>query len=698
MNHLNQTLRRARAAFQSGEFRQGATLCRALLAEDANNLEARYFLGLSHALHGEVDTAVAEWQRVLAVRPDDFSTRANLGAALLQLERPAEAIAHLSAALAIDATHAQLHANLGRALAKTGRHAEAAQTLAGALALAPRDIDVILARAAALEHSGPQGAAIDSLNEAMRLQPEAFELHYALGVYLHRGGHPRLALARYDQALSLAPRSAPILRDKGRVLEVLQQLPDALECFRAALDQDAADPGTLAGALSCSVRLCAWDLASDYERRLRAVSTGLRALHPFLALSTAEDPADQRCCAQAHWPTSTPTRLRPEIEVKREHYGRIRIAYVSSDLGDHPVGRLLTGLIEQHDRRRFELIGVALKADAGSSEVGRRLRAAFDVYHEVSGIDDAAVANLLRQSKVDIAVDLNGYTVGGRPGIFAHRAGPVQVNYLGYAGTLGAAFMDYLLADHIVIPEGTERWYAEQVIRLPYCYLPNDDRRVLARIPSRSEVGLPEEGLVFCAFTNYYKINPPMFDVWMRLLAQLPGSVLWLRTGDPAANANLCNEARVRGVAPERLVFAPPVPDMAAHLARQRLADLYLDTLPYNAHSTTCDALWLGLPVLTCAGRSFASRVAASALTAAGLPQLITHNLEEYERRALELAYNPALLRELRAQLERSRSTSPLFDTARYTRELECAYATMHLRHLRGDPPLAFAVEPNAAA
>jgi len=285
-----------------------------------------------------------------------------------------------------------------------------------------------------------------------------------------------------------------------------------------------------------------------------------------------------------------------------------------------------------------------------------------------------------------------GYTQGLRLGIFAHRAAPVQATYLGYAGTLGAPYMDYLIADAVAIPAGEEHFYSESVVRLPHCYLPNDDQRPIAAPPTRAAAGLPARGAVLCAFTNAYKINPPVFAVWMRLLRETPGSVLWLRGMGEAARTNLEREAERHGVGRERLVFAPHVAGMAEHLGRQSLADLYLDTQPYNAHSTACDALWAGVPVLTCAGRSLAARVAASALTAVGLPELITHTLGEYEAKALELLREPQKLQELRDKLARERRGAPLFDTARFTRHLESAYLTMHERAARGAPPLGFSV------
>ncbi len=707
MNETNLTLHRARTALQRGQLDQTAELCRGLLAQDADNVEARYFLGLSCALDGDVDTAIGEWRSILASHPADFRTRANLGAALLQQGRAEEAIAHLQAALALEHSHARLHISLGRAHALIGQPRHAADSFARAVALEPHNVDAALGCAAALQQGGNPPAAIDQLEQAARRNPTSADLHYALAVCRHRAGQLETALISYGRALDLVPTAASALRDRSRALESLQRLPEALQGFQTALAYDAADPSLLAGALSCSLRLCAWTHLADYMQRLRQVPSGLESLHPFVALSIAEDPDDQRRCAAVRGPAATaPIPTPTQAGEARAHGGgspaahdrdaRIRIAYVSSDLGDHPVGRLLCSLIEHHDRAQFEVIGVALGTDPHSNPEAARLRAAFESYHEAGRLDDASVAALLRESGVDIAIDLNGYTSGGRPAIFAHRAAPVQVNYLGYAGTLGAAYIDYLIADEVVIPHGAEQWYAEKVVRLPHCYLPSDNRRALADPPTRAQVGLPEQGLVWCAFTNNYKISPSVFDVWMRLLTAVPGSVLWLRAGHPVAAENLRQEARARGVEPDRLVFAPPLPGMAEHLARQRLADLYLDTLPYNAHSTTCDALWAGLPVLTCAGRSFASRVAASALTAVGLPELITSSLAEYERRALELTQEPGRLQALRAHLERQQSTSPLFDCARYARHLESAYTRMHQRRVRGEPPESFAVAPDA--
>jgi predicted O-linked N-acetylglucosamine transferase (SPINDLY family) len=354
----------------------------------------------------------------------------------------------------------------------------------------------------------------------------------------------------------------------------------------------------------------------------------------------------------------------------------------------------LVGLLESHDREGFETIAVSLESP-DSSMLGQRIRKAVDRFVDVSQMSDSAAADALRQLEVDIAVDLQGFTQGMRTEIFARRAAPVQVSYLGYPGTMGARYIDYIIADRIVIPEGAEDAYSERIVRLPDSYLPFDNRQSIAAItPTRAEAGLPASGFVFCAFNNPFKIIPAVFDVWMRLLRATPGSCLWMRWAHERIVTNLRREAMVRGVEPERVVFASKLAVLEDHLARQRLADLFLDTWPYNAHSTAAQALRSGLPVLTWQGASFASRVASSLLHTLGLPELVTHDLQEYERRALELACHPEQIAALRERLARARATTPLFDTARYGRHLESAFRLMVERHRRGQTPTHLDITP----
>jgi predicted O-linked N-acetylglucosamine transferase (SPINDLY family) len=370
---------------------------------------------------------------------------------------------------------------------------------------------------------------------------------------------------------------------------------------------------------------------------------------------------------------------------------RVRLAYLSADFHDHATAYLVAELFERHDRARFEVTGFSYGPD-DQSAMRARLKAGLDRFVDVRGRSDREVAELMRAEGIDIAVDLKGFTGNNRAGIFAWRGAPLQAAYLGFPATMGASFIDYIIADQVVIPPGLEGAYAEKVVRLPDSYQVNDrQRRIAERTPSRAAAGLPEQGFVFCSFNNNYKIRPATFDVWMRLLRQVEGSVLWLLQDNAAAVENLRRHAEARGVAADRLVFAPRL-GLDAHLARHRLADLFLDTFPVNAHTTASDALWAGLPVLTCAGATYAGRVAGSLLHAVGLPELITHSLGDYEALALRLAREPALLASFRQRLVRDRQTCALFDTTRFTRHLEAAYTAMWERQQGGEPPESFAV------
>lgn len=384
------------------------------------------------------------------------------------------------------------------------------------------------------------------------------------------------------------------------------------------------------------------------------------------------------------------------FESRQAHGSRIRIGYFSADFRVHPVAQLLVELIELLDRTRFELIGYSLRRP-DASPLGQRMALAFDRFIDVSENSDAELVTLAREMQLDIAVNLSGHTAGSRTNVFAKRIAPVQVNYLGYPGTMGADYMDYLITDHVVCPPDSEAWYTEKLARLPNCFMPHDSRQKISeRTPSRIESGLPERGFVFVCFNNQYKITPEVFSVWMRLLRQVDGSVLWLTDGPEMMKRNLQREAMVRGVASERLIFAKRVEAMEDHLARYSLADLFVDTLPYNAHTTACDALWAGVPVLTRTGQAFASRVAASLLHAVGLPELVTDSPEAYEALALSLARDPALMAGVRRRLAEQRATCALFDTHRLAEDMACLFTAMQRRRLDGLPPAHLTLAPPA--
>lgn len=434
------------------------------------------------------------------------------------------------------------------------------------------------------------------------------------------------------------------------------------------------------------MHLCDWrDWDADCAHLIASVGAGKPVTQPFIFLAASSSAAVQLQCAQTWTAThfeATPPRWRGE----QYRHERIRIAYLSADFRQHAASVLMAGMFESHDRSRFEVSAVSLGADDGSP-MRKRMIGAFEHFIDAHALGDDAVADLIRSREIDIAVDLMGYTTTSRTGIFARRPAPVQAHYMGFAGSMGAPFLDYVIADRTVIPDTARAAYSEKVVTLPNSYFVNDSGRPIAeRTFTRAELGLPERGFVFCCFNGSHQIAPDIFDRWMRILKQVNGSVLWLLADHPATIGNLMRETAARGVDPKRLVFARRIPP-AEHLARHRAAGLFLDTLPYNAHTTACDALWAGLPVLTRIGETFAGRVAASVLGAIGLRELITETSADYERRAIALATDPVRLTAMRGRLAQNRLTMPLFDTRLFTRHMEAAFAAMHRRYQAGEPP-----------
>jgi predicted O-linked N-acetylglucosamine transferase (SPINDLY family) len=456
---------------------------------------------------------------------------------------------------------------------------------------------------------------------------------------------------------------------------------------------------------------CEWeDFAHWQPRALSSMAdASMAALSPFHLLSLPGiSAAQQRACATlwmaGRLAASAPARASLALEFAAELAAlaalvipgaalpqapaKIRLGYLSNDFQQHATALLMVEMLEAHDRARFELFAYSYGADDGGA-MRQRLGARFDGFTDISTLADLAAARLIHADGIQILIDLKGFTAGTRSVLLAYRPAPLQVSFLGYPGTLGGAsgagLCDYLVSDRFVTPLSAAADYSEALACLPHSYQPHGRHAAIGAAPSRLEAGLPEHGLVFCCFNQAYKFTPEVFDVWCKLLAQTPGSVLWLLR-NPVAEGNLRREAMQRGIAPHRLVFADDLPQ-AAHLGRLQLADLVLDTLPYNAHTTASDALWAGVPVLTCAGSTFASRVAGSLLHAVGLQQLVTHSLHDYAALAAALAADPRRLRALRAQLACSRLSAPLFDVAAYTLSLEALYGEMWQRHAAGLPP-----------
>lgn len=658
------------------------------------DVEAAYNRAVALQQQGRREEAESAYRDILRQSPNRF-VYVNLGALLQEQGRLDEALAAFDAALALDSGYAEGHFNRGVVLQQQGRLDGAIEAYKQSLRLRPDYIEAATNAGIALQELGRLDEAAAAFEHAAKLRPDAAGPHNNLGIALLAGGQPVQAVTAFQRALALKPDYAEAFYNLGNAWRELGKPEGAIAAYGQALRLRPDDADAFSQLAYQRWRACDWsDYAAHQQKLIELVRQGAR-VPPFFLLVTEAGPAEQLACAR-RWvepfARAVPA-LPPRVAVPRDRAGRerVRIAYLSADFHQHATAHLAAELFERHDRGRFEVFAYSYGPDDGSP-MRRRLERAFEHFVDIRPLPHAHAAQRIRADEIDILIDLKGHTLNARTATLAARPAPVQVNYLGYPGTMGAAFIDYIIADRIVAPAEQQPYFTEKLVTLPGCYQPGDTLRPDATPPARRDCGLPAKGFVFCCFNNTYKITPQFFDVWMRLLKRVPGGVLWLLESNDLARRNLRREAEQRGVDPGRLVFAPIRP-IADHLARHRHADLFLDTLPCNAHTTANDALWAGLPVLTCAGATFSGRVAASAVTAAGLPELIAPSLAGYEQIALDLARTPARLRELRDRLERNRATAPLFDVIAYVRNLETAYARMWEQWRAGEAPAAFAIE-----
>jgi predicted O-linked N-acetylglucosamine transferase (SPINDLY family) len=559
----------------------------------------------------------------------------------------------------------------------------------------------------ALLELGKLEEASVGFRRAIELKPDFAEAHANLGDALRiserfeEGAPSRAqcleeATISYRRAIELKPGFAEAYGNLGDALSKLGRLDEAAASFRHARELKPDYGQALAQYVFMQRTMCDWrDTASVQEAFAAAARSDEKGALAFVFLAVADDPVLQLQMARHDSRTLGNASLPALWRGQKYNHPKIRLAYLSSDFHEHATAYLMAELFERHDRSRFELYAISFGRNDASA-MYRRLTKAFDRFIDVSHLSDYDAAKQIRSAEIDIAVDLKGHTKDARPRILGHRPAPIQVNYLGYPGSMGADFIDYVIVDPFVVPADQQPNFTEKLVHLPDCYQVNDSHREIAeRTPSHTECGLPERAFVFCCFNHNYKLTPAFFDIWMRLLQRVPGSILWLLGDNQWAIENLRREALTRGIDPGRLIFAPRM-QLADHLARHRLADLFLDTLPVNAHTTASDALWAGLPILTCAGKSLAARVAGSLLYAMGLPELVTRNLEEYEETALRLAMQPRALKSVKEKLEQNRATTPLFNTDRYRCHIEAAYAKMCSIWQRGERPTAFAIEPSS--
>ncbi len=625
---------------------------------------------------GQTQAALAAADDALALRPDFVEALNARGMLLADLGRNDEALASYDRALRLAPNFPDALSNRALVLKTLRRQDEALASAERALAVAGNFAEAWNNRGIILFDLKRMGDALASYDRALALRPDYADAFNNRAVALWSLKRFAEALADCDRAIALRPAFADAFYNRGNALSELNRPAEALASYEQALAIDPDHPNALSGLANAAMTIGDWDRTAKLADILkRDVLAGKSVIQPFVLMGYHDDNELQLRCAQNYVRQSGPGRLPPLWTGQRYGHDKIRIAYLSADFHQHVTAALTVEMFERHDRARFEITAVSFGPDDNST-MRARLMAAFDRFHDARLQSDRDVALLLRQWEIDIAVDLGGHTSGARPWVLAHRPAPVQAKYMGYPGTSGSDFIDYIVADRVVVPPDQDRYFSEKIAALPDTLWVTDTRREILPPPARAEAGLPESGFVFCCFNHNWKITPPLFDIWMRLLGQVPDSVLWLLEGNASIRANLQQQAQARGIAPERLIFAARTTPQA-HQARQQLADLFLDTLPYNAHTTASDALWAGLPLVTTPGHSFPARVAAGILEAAGLPELVAPDLPAYESLALKLARDPAALKAIRGRLAANRNIVPLFDTARFTRNLETAYRAM---------------------
>ena len=651
---------------------------------------AQAYLARALAGQGEVAEALGHYQRAVSLAPDDAWSHIALGNALLREGAVAEAPASYERALAINPDLAEAHSNLGEALRRMGRLSEAVAACERALTLKPELAEAHNNLGNALRQEGRLEPAISHYEQALSLKPDWPEVHNNVAIALQEQGRTPEAAEHYERALSLNSGLAEVHQNLGSALAQCGRTLDAIAALRRALALKPDYPEALVQVAHLNGELCDWrHREAETAQVLNLMGRHPGLVPPFNLQAQQSTPAEQLLCAH-QWSQRIAQRQSPGFVHDRSRSpGRIRLGYLSADFRDHPVAYAIAETIERHDRTRFDVFGYSYGPDDRSG-LRRRLETAFDRFIDLHAVGNDEAAQQINTDAVDVLIDLTGYTQFGRPRILASRPAPVQVNFLGFLGTMGAEFIDYIMVDPFIAPSSQQWFYSEKVVHLTGGWWPAEIRWEIAEeARPRTEYGLPEDAFVFCCFNTSYKITPSMFNVWMGLLRASPRSVLWLGAADSLVQDNLRREAVQRGVSPERLVFAPHEP-MANYLARHRHADLFLDTLPYNAVGTAYHALLTGLPILTCAGETFAGRTAGAMLLAAELPELVTFSIEEYERMALRLAREADLLTGIRQRLAQARSSSALFDGERAVRELENAFARMWENWLSGEAPSSF--------
>ncbi|MBT8586833.1 tetratricopeptide repeat protein [Polynucleobacter paneuropaeus] len=656
------------------------------------NFNILRLLGVAEASLKNYSSAIKYFQLALVENSKSGLIYSNLGNIYQELDRFEEAIVEYEKAIKLQPEYFEAYSNKGNTLQKLDRFEEAIVEYEKALTLNIHFAEAWSNKGYTFSQLKYFEEAIQCYDRALSLRPGYAEAWLNKGYTFSQLKYFEEAIQCYDRALSLRPGYAEAWSGKGVCFFELKDYPESLECSEKARKLNPSIDFLLGQIIHTKMKICLWDdLDGDIETTLALVQKGARAATPFALLPICSSEQINSRASEIWAQYQSGRKSSPIDFLKREKNQKIRLGYFSADFHDHATSHLMAGLFESHDKKHFEL--VAFSFGPNKIDLNRqRLSRAFDQFLDVSKLTSSEIASMSRELGIDIAIDLKGYTEDGRSDIFHYRAAPIQVSYLGYPGTVGSETIDYILADKVVIPPENHKFYPEKVVNLPYCYQVNDDSR---EVPSskytRSAMGLPDNAFVFCCFNNSYKITPTVFAIWMKILQEVEGSVLWILEDNKFAAENLHRYANMYDIDPCRIIFCKRLPH-EDHLSRHHCADLFLDTFPCNAHTTTSDALWMGLPVVTYLGTTFAGRVAASLLNAVGLEELVTTSDEDYQKIAIELAINSQKLASLKERLAINKFNKPLFNTNLSREKIEEAYLEMYSRYRQGLMPSSFDV------
>ena len=680
-------LREGLVLHNAGQLKQARVIYEEILKFNPKHFNAMQLLGALLIQIKQWNNALTILNQALKINSTNPFVYNNRGVVLKELLCLEEALTSYDNAIELKRDYAEAYSNRGIVLKELKRLAEALASYDKAIELKRDYAEAINNRGNVLKELKRLAEALASYDRAIELKRGYADAYLNRGIVLDELERLEEALKSYDRAIELLPNYAEAYVNRGDALKELKRPDEALSSYEKAIDLKRDYEYLFGTILHTKMFICNWqNFNLNIKKLLLQIANGYKSSSSFIVLALIDSPLIQHKVSEIWLSNKNLLKTPFGFNYKRQRNSKIRIGYYSADFRNHATAYLMAELFELHDKNKFELIAFSFRPGE-KDEMRQRLLNAFDQFIDVSLKSDKDIALLSREINIDIAVDLMGFTKNNRVNIFSYRAAPIQVNYLGYPGTMVAEYIDYIIADRTLIPIQNQQHYSEKIVYLPNSYQANDRQRVMAdKVFTKEELNLPNDGFVFCCLNNNFKITPETFDGWMRILKAVEGSVLWLLEDNLTAGINLRKEAQNRGIDPKRLVFANRM-KLPEHLARHKAADLFIDTLPYNAHTTASDALWAGLPVLTCMGECFASRVAASLLNAIELPELITTTQEQYVATAIELATNPAKLKEIKQKLERNRLTTALFDSPQFTKHIEAAFTQMYERYQANLPP-----------